>query len=203
VLLVGGIGAIVLFALGLVAYGYYADRVAPRGATVLVIGDRSFDYAYLEKRSQAALADGSITIGSSEDITLGVVQTLDKIEREELVRRAAAAAGISATQQEVDEEMRKRLRAPLEASREEFAPVLRQELLRLGLSVGEYEAIVEAEVLEEKLREQRREAVPAQLEHADLRLIQLPSEEKANEAKSRLEAGESAAAVAAGMSVPS
>jgi parvulin-like peptidyl-prolyl isomerase len=201
VLLVAGISAVVLFALGLIAYGYYADRLAPQHDTVLIVGERTFDYSYLERRAKAELAYGRISLESTDSITLGIVQTLDLIEREELVRQAAAAAGISVSQKEIDDEMRLTLRTDPEASRERFAPILRDELLRIGLPFNEFEAIIEAQLLDNRLRDQMKAAVPAQADHADVRLIQLPSQEKADEAKRRLAAGDSPAAVAATMSV--
>ena len=47
-MLIGGIGILVVFALVLIAYGYYSQNIQPRGETVFSVGDRDYDYAYLD-----------------------------------------------------------------------------------------------------------------------------------------------------------
>ncbi|MPZ50609.1 MAG: hypothetical protein GEU75_15145 [Dehalococcoidia bacterium] len=201
VLLVGGIGAVVLFALALIGYGYYTDRIAPNRTTVLEIGDRKFDYSFLERRVGAEYAEGNIQTTSSEVLAAGIIETLSLIDREETVRQAARKEGLVATQDEVDAAIKERLGLTAEATREAMAPRLRSQLLTLGLPLSEYEEIARAAVLEEKYRSRYADQVPAQADHVDLRIIQVGSKVTADSIKTRLDNGESFASIAAAESI--
>lgn len=183
VLIIGGVGLIVVVALALVAYGYYLARIAPRHETLIRVGGREFDYAFVERRAKAELAQGSFGAGSTSQ---GVALTLALVEREEVLRRAAAAAGLTASEAEVEAQIRERLGLAEDVSRDMFAARYRAELLRLGLSPAEYREIALAEVLEAKLRAQLGASVPAQTEFVSLRLIQLKSREEAASVRERV-----------------
>jgi parvulin-like peptidyl-prolyl isomerase len=201
VFLIAGIGALILLSLGLIGYGYYTDRIAPKHETVLQVGDRSFDYSYLERRAVAATNEGKLKLDSSESITIGIYEVLARIEREEALRQAAAARGMTISREELENQIKERLKLSPETSRDVLAGNLRVELQRLDLPLAEYEDLVRAEIIDERLRKEFEAAIPAELEHADVRLIQLPTQEKADEAKQRLEKGESPAVVAGTMSI--
>ena len=199
-MLVGGIVAIVLFALVIIAYGYYDARIAPKSATVLRVGDQNFSYSYLERRVEDRLPNGQVngdTIGSA------IIATLQRLQREELVRQTAGAQNITASDAEVEARMRERLGLDQDASREALGTLLRLELLISGLSISEYRDIARVEVLESKLRERYTAAVPATADHANLSLIQVQTQQTANETKERLNRGASFAEVAAAVSVHS
>jgi parvulin-like peptidyl-prolyl isomerase len=197
-MLIGGIGILVVFALVLIAYGYYSQNIQPRGETVFSVGDRDYDYAYLEKRVDADIASGEFQIN---DIQNSVASTVLKIQNEELVRLTARDKGISITNEELEARMRQELNVPADAPRERFASALQLELQNSGLSLKQYEEIVTSLALEDKLREQLATTVPAEGEQVDLLILQTATRESAQAALDRINAGEEFQDVAQEVSV--
>jgi parvulin-like peptidyl-prolyl isomerase len=197
-LLLGGIGLVVLFAILLIGYGYYTERLAPGSDTVVRVGDRNFDYDYFERRMKSELARGRINAANVGD---GVTAILTLIQREELLRQGAASIGVEVSEEEIEARYRARVGISANATREQFAAQLRQELVRLQLSLGDFRELAIAEVLETKLREHFEAAVPTEAEHVSLLLIQTGTESAAIQARDKLNAGESFATVAASDSI--
>lgn len=196
ILLIGGIGAVVLFALAIVGYGYYHDRIAPRHETVLKVGGREFDYATLERRVRA-----DVVASASNDTQQLIGDTLLKMEQEEVTRRAAKGIGVKATDEEVQAELVAKLNLPADAPREQIATFLRFELVRSRLSLAELREIVAAGVLEKKMLVQFESIVPPRAEHANLSLIQTGSQVEAIQSKQKLDEGQSFAVTAAQVSI--
>lgn len=186
-LLIGGMVLLVVFALGLIAVGYYVDRVQPRGETVFIVGEREFSYAYLEDRVDAANAQGRFI---TSDIQFGIAQLISDIQNEELVRRMAAEQGITVSDEEMDAAMRQDAGVPPDATNDVMAPILRDHLQDLGLSLDRYEEIIEVQVLEEKLKEQISAELPEEAEQVDLYLIQVETDASAAQALQRIRDGE-------------
>ena len=199
-MLLGGLGILVVFALLLIAFGYYNDRIKPRSETVFSVGDRDYSYAYLEKRVDADLATGEFR---PSDIQNSVANTVLKIQTEELLRRTAKEKGVTITDEEVEARMRTELNVPKESSRERFASAVQLELQNSGLSLSQYREIVRAHALEEKLREQVKSTVPSEGEQVDLLLLQTATREAAQAALDRINAGEEFQDVAQEVSVHS
>ena len=197
-MLIGGLGILVVFALVLIAYGYYSQNVKPRGETVFSVGDRDYDYAYLEKRVDADIASGEFQVNN---IQTSVANTVLKIQNEELVRLTASEKGISITDEELEARMRQELNVPEDAPRERFASALQLELQNSGLSLSQYEEIVTSLALEDKLREQLASTVPAEGEQVDLLILQTATRETAQAALDRINSGEEFQDVAQEVSV--
>jgi len=197
-MLIGGLGILVVFALILIAFGYYSQNIKPRGETVFSVGDRDYDYAYLEKRVDADIASGEFQVN---DIQTSVANTVLKIQNEELVRLTARDKGISISDEELEARMREELNVPEDAPRERFASALQLELQNSGLSLSQYEEIVTSLALEDKLREQLATSVPAEGEQVDLLILQTATRETAQAALDRINAGEEFQDVAQEVSV--
>ena len=197
-MLIGGLGILVVFALVLIAYGYYSQNIQPQGKTVFSVGDRDYDYAYLEKRVDADIASGEFQVN---DIQTSVANTVLKIQNEELVRLTAREKGISITDEELEARMREELNVPEDAPRERFASALQLELQNSGLSLDQYEEIVTSLALEDKLQEQLATSVPAEGEQVDLLILQTATRESAQAALDRINAGEEFQDVAQELSV--
>ncbi len=200
VLLIAGLGVLVLLALALIAFGYYSDRIKPRGATVFTVGGREYDFAYLEQRVDADLASGEFR---ANDIQNSIANTVLKIQTEELVRLTAKEKGITVTDEEIEARMRTELNVTADSPRERFAGALQLELQNSGLSLGEYREIIRAHALEDKLREQAKSTVPSEGDQVDLLLIQTGTREAAQGALDRINAGEEFQDVAQEVSVHS
>lgn len=186
-LLLAGMAGVVVFALGLIAFGYYVDRVAPRGDTVFTVGDRKFSYAYLEDRVDAANAEGRFI---TSDITFGIAQMVSDIQNEELVRLIAAKDGVSITEEELELGMRDDAGIPSDAARDVFATALRNRLQLIGLSLERYEEYIEADLLEQKLQDQIETSLPAEMEQVDLSVILVETDAQGAIAKQRIADGE-------------
>ena len=201
ILLIGGIGLILVLALAAVGYGFYLDRVAFKGQTVLQVGDEKFNFGQLDRRLKAEL--GPISGISSAQFGQVVGATLNLLEREELIRQAAEERGITATDQEVDAQMRDNLNLVSDASRDQLALALRRELQDTGLNLDEYIETARVEVLEAKMRQSLADAVDSEAEQADIRLLQVATEAEALEARSEIDAGTELAELAATLSIHS
>jgi len=193
-LLYAGIGFVVALALVLIGYGYYTDRVAPGHETVLRVGSRAFDLNDLERRAKAEARQG---LSGQSDLSQIIGGALTKMEREEVLRQTGERRSLSLSEAELDASLRTRLQLTAEATREQLASRLRGELLRLGLSLGEFQAITRADAVETKLQAQSREAIPAEAEQVDLLLIQVGSQSQALEIRDLLGQGTTTFAVQA------
>ena len=197
-LLYGGIGLVLVFVLALIAYGYYTERIAPKHETVLTVGTREFDFAFLERRARAEAGGAPVSTSNAGQV---IASALALIEREEVTRQTATRRGLRVTEAEIEAGMRDMLRVDEEDSRERFASRLRTRLLRDGLSLAEFREIATANVLADKLLDEFAAMVPAEAEHADLRLIQVRTQTEALEIKEDLERGDPFASLAATRSI--
>jgi parvulin-like peptidyl-prolyl isomerase len=199
-LLVAGMVGIVAFALGLIAVGYYVDRIAPRGDTVFTVGDREFSYAYLEDRADAAVAEGRFI---TSDISFGIAQLVSDIQNEELVRLLAARDGVTISDEELDLGMRDDANVPAAAPRDVFATALRSRLQLLGLSLERYEEYIEAQLLEQKMQDAIVAGLPAEEEQVNLSVILAETDAQAAIARQRVTDGEAFEEVATEVSTHS
>ena len=186
-LLIAGMVAIVVLALALIGFGYYVDRVKPRGETVIVVGERKFSYAYLENRAQAAYQEGNFNL---QDPAFAIAQLVSDIQNEELTRLLAAQEGLTATNEEIEARMREDLDINPESPRTSFAAALRIYLQDIGLSLARYEEIVEARVLETKLKNLYGAGIEPEQEQIELSLIQTQTDAEAVAARQRIMDGE-------------
>src|SRR5262245_43541887 len=106
VLLIGGIAVIIVFALGLIGYGYYNDRIAPKHETVIKVGDRDYPYNYVERRARALMAKGQL---DNADLGTSLYNLLESIQREEVIREASAKEGVAASDEEIESRYRTKL----------------------------------------------------------------------------------------------
>src|SRR4051812_11135766 len=97
VLLVAGIAVVVVFALALIGYGYYKDKVVPNQEVVLRLGKDNWDFSELKRRVTAESRDNQIDI--SKDTA--VPNVLADIEREGVLRATAARSGFPITENDV------------------------------------------------------------------------------------------------------
>jgi parvulin-like peptidyl-prolyl isomerase len=196
VFLMGGIALVVIIAIALIGYGYYNDRIKPNHATVLRVGDQTFDYNFLKRRVQADLNDSKIDI-SQED---AIPRVLGNIEQEAVLRELGKREDIRISDADLMAKIADNLGLPEDSKRNQIASVLRLRLIRLGISLDEMEDIVRAQVVETQVKSKIEESIPASAEQVAVRLIQTSTQSAALTARDRLRAGESFAIVAATVS---
>ena len=198
-LLYGAIGVVLVIAAGLIAWGYYKDKVAPRHETVLVVGDRKFDVAFLERRVRANVRIGNL--GANATIQNIVVSALQAIELEEELRQTAKLRGMTVTDADIDNEVRVRLGLPDGVARNVFAVGYRSEVLKTGLPVNEYREIIAAQIIQDRLTKEFEAAAPDQAEQVDAQIIKTKDEATIKDAKQRLDRGDKFNLTAASLSI--
>jgi len=194
------IALVAVVVVGIGAFGYYQTSVKPKGESVIRVGDRAFDMGYMERRLRYTIRNAN-----PEDLVLrnansAVATILQDVSDEELDRRGAAELGISVSEDEIDAEIRLRLRVPETADTSVFAEAYRNEVRQSGLHPSEYREVVAARLLEEKLRQRFRAQIPATTEQIRLRDI-LVQQTELQKVLDRLKAGEDFAAVASEVSL--
>ncbi len=98
----GLIALVVLAILGVTAYGYYRENVAPNRRPVSKVNSRTFTMGYYVKRLRML----TLSMGGQLDFSQVPFQLVDTIENEELTRLGAPRLGISVTPDEVTARIR-------------------------------------------------------------------------------------------------
>jgi parvulin-like peptidyl-prolyl isomerase len=199
-LILGSVALILAGLLGLGVYGYYETNIRPKGETILRIGDRSLDMGYLERRLRYIIhnAEPGAILYNAE---VAAVTVLNEVEEEEINRQGAPALGLSVSEEEIDAEIRQRLRIPETADTNTFAESYRREVRDSGLKPNEYREVVAAELLEDKIRQHLRDQIPDTAEQIRMRTIRVRTQEEAEDVLQRLEAGEDFALLAGELSL--
>ncbi len=187
VLLIGGITIVVVLALGLISYGYYADRIKPHTATVFKVANRSFSYDFFERR---AISDQIQGFYDSQNVTNSVLAVAGRIQREEIIRIMARDQGITISNDDLDKAIAQDLNAPPNASRVDVATLLHAELLRIKLPLSDYEDIIRSRVAQQKIMDKLQAAMPADADQVDVFLIETTTQADAIQAKQRVDGGE-------------
>jgi parvulin-like peptidyl-prolyl isomerase len=184
---------VVILALLLIGYGYYTDRVLPRRDVVFQIGNQKYTYAHLEERVKSDVAQGRFNV---RDTANSVTATIARMQREELTRILGEERGITVSEDELTAGIRNDLNITEELSRNELAPILRDELRSIDLSLDEYRSIVESQVIEEKIKADLTSSLPEETEQVNLLFIDAGSQANAILSLQALEDGTEFAEVA-------
>jgi hypothetical protein len=150
-LLYAGIGGIILFALAIIAFGYYDSRIKPEHETVLTVGTRNFDVAYLKRRMKSQILTGQVSnSGTFRDLASSVLTT---IQQEELLRQSTDALGLQITETDIDNYIKNSAGLLTGAPQDIFAPAYRSLLLRIGLPNSDFRELTKAQVIQQKYNE--------------------------------------------------
>jgi hypothetical protein len=186
-LIVGGVIAVIVIAIGVIVYGWYQTQIKPLGKTILTVGDTEFSLGHLERRMRQNL-EGNSTFFRQNPLSLSRV-TLDELEREGRFLEGAQLLNIFVTDEEVAAEIRTRGGLSEDVEADVYAAEFRQQVEDSGLHEGEFVQQVRAGLLQQKVRDYFTFLAPATEPQIRARYIILDDEEKANEALQRLQAG--------------
>ncbi len=190
------VGLLIAGGLGFVVYGFGSEELEKwgrPGSTAIQVDDTRFRLDYFASRL-AMYVDQTGGQGVVQPSSaLPVVS--DLLIQEEIVRRFAGDKGVTATDDEIAEEIASRL--GITADDESFDVVFQQELVRSDLSETDYRRMIEAAVLTEKLRKKFLKVVPASAESVRYRQILVSEPEKADELVAEIKGGGDFAALAA------
>lgn len=190
--------AVVIVGLGV--YGYYDVNIRPKHEPVIRVGERNFDMAYAERHLRYVIRNASPGESILFNETVALETTINKLLNGEMERLGAPSLGLSVSEEEIDAEIREKLRIP-EGDMETFAQAYRDEVRQSGLNPNEYRELIASTLLNEKLKQHFRAQVPATADQVRPRDIVVQTEEEAQKVLERLAAGEDFAAVAAELSL--
>ncbi len=191
--------ALLLATVAAPAYGYYRVYVQPGnewaarigGEAVLTRGD-------VAERMQT-VARLNQTSGDASSLGGNPYEVLRSMVEDELIRRAAARAGVPVTESDVDMALRDRFLpagsgeagANPEQLESEFREAYGRFLTRGRLSDEEYRNLVRVQLYREVLRQELAASIPPEAEQVEIAWIVLPRDfEETNAVFGLLEAGE-------------
>jgi hypothetical protein len=190
------VGLLIAGGLGFVFYGLGAEELEKRGrsgSTAIQVEDTRYRLDHFASR---------LTMYVDQNGGPGIVQpstalpaVSDLLIQEEVVRRFAGEMDVTATEDEIREEIASRL--GITADDESFDVVFQQELVRSDLPETGYRQMIEAAVVTEKLREEFLAQVPESADSVHYRQIVVSEQATADEIKQEIEDGGDFAALAA------
>ncbi|MCH8814848.1 MAG: SurA N-terminal domain-containing protein [Chloroflexi bacterium] len=189
--------AIVIVALGLVAYGLISDYVEDQrrpGSTALRIDDTDYELRYFTERLRSFVQQngGAGSAAAQPNVAFGAVT--DQLVEEAIMLRFAGEFGVAASEDEVDEEIAVRLGTTVESP--DFVTRVQDELERTGISEDLFREQVEASILRIKVLDNFTSELPETIESIRFRQILVGSQAEADTIKAEIEDGADAAAIA-------
>ncbi len=203
-MLIGGVAAVLVLAVGFLAFGYYNSVIKPRNRTVLGADGTNVSYSAIERRMRYELHLHPEFAQSQQAIQVlpdSVMQTL--LNEITLVSRGPSDQGIQVDDSELDAAVRTKVGVSAQEDQRRFADALRTALKESGLHENEYRRIVLADTIKNKLQQKFLAEVPATAQQAKVDVIATSTTDAANAAIARVKFGEDWAAVAKDVSTDS
>ena len=173
------IGTILAVVIGILAYAYYANFVAPPRAQAAKVRDTVYTQGDLVKRLRLIRSTtGSVDLGRAPwQVLFGMVEA-------ELIRQGAEFEGVVVTDEDVDAALRERFYPQPTEGQEvepgqletEYQEAYQSFLTEAQIEDEEYRVLVSDEVYRVALRETLGERIPQHSEHVDISWIQVPHE---------------------------
>lgn len=201
-LILGGVVAVILVALGIIGFGWYQTRIRPLGKTVLRVEDTRISLAHLERRMRLERAERPFALQGQNLLQLPDL-VLSQLEVEATLLEGAEELEITVTEEEVDAKIREEGNLAEDVAPNLFAYEFRQQVEESGLEQGEYRQMLRARALAEKVLNYFVFLAPSEEPQVRIRWIVADSEERALQAFWRLASGEDFAELAREFSVES
>jgi|CXWL01.1.fsa_nt_gi hypothetical protein len=192
-LLIGGVVAIVLLAIGFIAFGWYWTEKRPLGRTVLKVDEYNITYAAMKRRMNYEFFRSSTLQQNPTDLpTIAYDNLVD-----ELIRVARAdTLGVTLDDATFDQKLRTRIGVAADADQRAFQDGLRGQINATGLNESEFRRLVLAESLETAIKDKFTAELPPVILQARVEVISAPTIEEAQSSIDRINAGEAFADVA-------
>ena len=173
------IGTILAVVIGILAYAYYANFIAPPRAQAAKVRDTTYTQGDLVKRLRLIRATtGSVDLGRAPwEVLFGMVEA-------ELIRQGASFEGVVVTDSDVDDALRRRFYPRPTEGQEvepgqletEYQENYQNFLTNAQIKDDEYRVLVSDEVHRVALRETLGDKLPKHSEHLNISWIQVPHE---------------------------
>lgn len=193
-----GIVAIVLLAVGLVAYAFWSDYWQDRNrptSTALQVGDTEYTLRHFTERLRMFVQQVGGPANESAQPSVAIPAVADQLIQEAIVLRFAPEEGVSAGEEDIKAEIANRLGLTVDDA--SFDARYQEELTRSGLTDEQYRQMAQAAVLTNKIRTKLEEGVPAAAESVHFRQILVSDDAAAQEIKKQIEDGGDFAQLAA------
>lgn len=194
-LLVGS--AIIVLILGVLGYGFFTSRIAPRWEPAVRVNGATVNMAHLVNYLRVALGNQPGT--DAQTVQSIAPMVADEIQNNELIKEAAAGLGISVSDEEVNQAIRDGAVTPDEKGKvgeDEIQQRLKRYMTNLKVSESFFREVVTNTVLRKKMQEKLESQIPAQGEQVKLSAILLDTDTEANDVSSKLQSGGDFAALA-------
>ena len=196
ILIIGGVAAIMIAAVGFIGFGWYQTQIKPLSKTILQVGETKISLSHLERRMELERRQNPFFTQSSQQLTLLADTVLQRLEREAKLIEGAKELEISISQEEVAEEVRFRGNLAQAVVADVYGVEFRRQVEASGLEVNEYQQMLRAELMEVKVRDHFTSLTPAAEPQVHARWIRADDDEGAQEVLQRLEAGDDFVTVA-------
>ncbi|MEX2158915.1 MAG: SurA N-terminal domain-containing protein [Dehalococcoidia bacterium] len=194
ILIVGGVIAVILLAAGIIGYGYWDTQKRPLGNTVLTVGDISFSLGALERRLDQELPEDRRSIGA--DLLTYPERVIADMQREALLIQGGSELNINVTDEDIAAEVRTQGGLAETVDAQTYAREYRRQVEESGLKESEYRQKLRADLIEQRARDYFTFLAPNAEPQVLGRWIRADTRETAEDAKSRLAAGEEFTVVA-------
>ncbi|MBI4337841.1 MAG: peptidylprolyl isomerase [Chloroflexi bacterium] len=178
------------------AYGYYTNFIVPPRQWVVKVNGVTYTLGYVTKILRSFVRGPA---GTTNQIDLGTepIRVVIVLAENELIRQAAPRYNIAVTDQDVDQELQRRILGPRpegdttppEELERAFREQYRQYLIVSGLSAQEQKQLVRSDLYRQRMRDVLGQDVPAVLPQVHLYQLTVDSRDKAQEAQKRFSGG--------------
>jgi hypothetical protein len=196
ILIIGGVAAIIIAAIGFIGFGWYQTQIRPLSKTILQVGEIKFSLSHLERRIELELRDNPFALQPGQDPRLLTQTMMVRFEREAKLIEGAEELEITISQEEVAEEVRFRGNLAQAVVADVYGIEFRRQVEVSGLEVNEYQQMLRAELIEVKVRDYFTFLTPAAEPQVHARWIRADDDEGAQEILQRLDAGDDFVTVA-------
>jgi len=194
-LIVGGIVAVIVIALGVIGFGWYQTQIRPLAKTVLTVGDSKFNLAHLERRMKLELKENPFYTSEAALRQLPAIVYERLVDQGKLLKAGPELPTITLTEEDLNAKVRSLGGLADDVDATVFAAEFRRQVGESGLKENEYRQMLQAEILRDKVRGFFIYTSPAEEEQVLARWIVVDSQEGADAVLQRLGAGEDFVAV--------
>jgi hypothetical protein len=155
--------------------------------------------SYVEKRLRYEIHNAAP--GTLQTTNDALMLTFNKLGSEEIDRIGAPQINVSVSDDEVDAKIRQNLGLSDSVDQATFAEAYRKLVKDSGFSPSEYRELIASQLLDDKIRQNLRSAIPTATEQVHVSDIRVATQDDAQKVLGRLTAGEDFAAIAADVSL--
>ncbi len=195
-LIIGGVVAAILIAVGFIAFGWYQTQIKPLHKTVLRVEDVKFSLAHLERRMRLENEGSPFYTSSLDNLRLLPNVVINQLTAEAAILTGGSELDLTVNDEDIAGAVRVRGNLAPEVEATVFADEFRRQVDESGLKRSEYEQMLRASVMEQKARDYFQFLSPQEETEVRASIISVSDEAEAERALELLAAGEDFTTVA-------